>query len=216
MIGLVFGLAAGGGSDAPVSQVSKLSPTVKGDSLTFVDERVASLSIIRQDLVQLIKSPSIRKEILDAIDKSAQEYSIPHILLHGIFRTESSYRWEIEHPQVNHRKLGKVRAVGLGGILWEVWGDSLIAHGIAYERKDLFDKKTNIMATGYVLRTETNYVLKNVTSDPRRIVREVIRRYYGVYSKLYENKLKEATSDLWMQRIGMQLLSEEEEASKED
>ena len=149
----------------------------------------------------------MREQIIRAIDSTSKEFRLPVMLIHAIIRIESEYKIDAAHPEVTTTVAGKktkIKAAGLGGIVWEIWEDSLKAKGIAETRTDLLFPESNIRATGYILRDATDKIMKSPTSE-RTIVRKIIRQYYGAYSVPYENRMEKVTSDLSMKRIARDL-----------
>jgi hypothetical protein len=145
----------------------------------------------------------IIKSILDA----HKHYNIPIGLLHCIFRVESDYKFNIDHPTVTvsvHGKRITTHAIGLGGVMWCFWGDSLKAHGIAQMETDLYLPDINIRASAYILSVYIKGELKN--SNQYNILDNIISKYYGAYNNLYMSKMEKITSDLWMKRMSKAIL----------
>jgi hypothetical protein len=91
--------------------------------------------------------------ILETIISESEKYNMNPLILYSLIYTESSFRHWLEHEPININKNGKpikIRAVGLGGVVWEWWSDKLKDAGIAEIRGDLFDPVTNIKASAYV------------------------------------------------------------------
>lgn len=169
------------------------------DSLV-VASKSHDLDLIRADLdSNYVLSASVKDEIISSIDLTSKEFGIPRMYLHAVFQTESSYRFWIDHPIVRVPVFGKItetRAKGMAGIIWLFWKDSLIAKGIVEVESDLYIPSKSIRSCGYILR----YFI-NESKDSKDIISSVSTRYLGAYSKLYESKMKEATSRLWMKQV---------------
>ena len=168
------------------------------------------LDIIRADLNTYGSSKMFLDIVIPEIKETSEKYRIPIGLLHAIFRVESDYRFNITHDKVVVTVKGNnvaTNAVGLGGILWVYWGDSLRANKIAEVEQDLFLPNVSIRATGYILRVLINSEIKAGGKNSYNILANVVKRYYGAYNDQYVERMKNYTSDLWMKRIGMELMN---------
>jgi hypothetical protein len=147
-----------------------------------------------------------------SMQKASHEYRLPMILMHAIFKVESDYRYWIEHPKVRvvvHGKTITANAIGLGGVMWCFWGDSLKANRIAETKSDLYLPEVNVMASGYILRTLINEEAQNNPQLSKlNILNNVIRRYYGEYNKDYKMKMQKFTSKLWMKQVASILMDD--------
>jgi hypothetical protein len=168
------------------------------------------LDIIRADLNTYGSSKMFLDIVIPEIKETSEKYRIPIGLLHAIFRVESDYRFNITHDKVVVPVKGNnvaTNGVGLGGILWVYWGDSLRANKIAEVEQDLFLPNVSIRATGYILRVLINSEIKAGGKNSHNILANVVKRYYGAYNDQYVERMKNYTSDLWMKRIGMELMN---------
>lgn len=175
------------------------------------------LDIVKADLETYGSSKMFLDIAIPEIKVTSEKYKIPIGLLHAIFRVESDYRFNITHADVVVPVKGKsarTNAVGLGGILWVYWGESLRAEKIAEVEQDLFLPNVSIRATGYILRYLIDSEIKAGGKNSYNILSNVVKRYYGAYSESYTMKMKSYTSDLWMKRIGMELMNYEKEHKK--
>ena len=174
-----------------------------------LEERGVEKGIVELDLKEFnYLSEETQQEILSTIDSVSQTQGIPIMLLHAIFRIESDYRFWVEHPLVTVTLKGKkekIQAVGLGGVVWEFWGEELREAGIAQTRSDLFKPVANIRASAYVLRKIITQSLN--TKDEITAGRQAIASYYGKFDENYENKIVKYTSDLFWKRIGRGLIT---------
>jgi hypothetical protein len=150
--------------------------------------------------------------IQSSIQKASHDYRLPMILMHAIFKVESDYRYWIDHPKVRvvvHGKTISANAIGLGGVMWCFWGDSLKANHIAETKSDLYLPDVNVMASGYILRTLINEEAQNNPQLSKlNILNNVIRRYYGEYNKNYKMKMQKFTSVLWMKQVASILMED--------
>jgi len=134
-------------------------------------------------------SEANRKIILDSIISESTKYNINPLLLYSLIHVESSMRFWVQHTPVKitiNKKRKVIRAVGLGGVVWEWWGKSLIKAGIAEVRSDLFDPEINIKASAFILNEfRKRPKLKGTTSKDE----SMLRRYFGGNFKSYNNKI---------------------------
>lgn len=175
----------------------------------YTENRYYELKIVRDDLITYGRSERVSKIITETIEEVTEEYSLPIGLLHAIFRVESDYKFNITHPTVTvsvHGKNVTTNAIGLGGIVWVYWGDSLRSKGIADTELDLYLPDVNIRASGYILRYLIDDEMKRKELIEENILDNVIKRYYGAYSPIYLSKMEKVTSDLWMKRIAKDLI----------
>ena len=154
-------------------------------------------------------SSKVETIILDNIKDVHAKRHIPIGLLHCIFRVESEYRFNIDHPEVSvkvSKSIIKTHAIGLGGVMWCFWKDSLIANGIAEKETDLYLPDVNIQASGYILSSIIHQVLSDKV-NASNVANEIIRRYYGAYNDLYIDKMKMIISDLWFKRMSKDIIN---------
>jgi hypothetical protein len=147
-----------------------------------------------------------------SMQKASYQYRLPLILMHAIFKVESDYRYWIDHPKVRvivHGKTITTNAIGLGGVMWCFWSDSLKANHIAETKSDLYLPDVNVMASGYILRTLIDEEARNNPELSKlNILNNVIRRYYGEYNKNYKMKMQKFTSELWMKQVASILMED--------
>jgi hypothetical protein len=137
-------------------------------------------------------SKRVKEDILEAIVDSAEEFGVSPIILYGILQTESSMRPWIQHSEVTIIKDKvsiKVRAIGLGGIVWEWWGNDLISAGIAEVKSDLYDPAVNVRAVAYIFSLMKEMPLKGTAKNARE---SALLRYFGgnypsYITKVYTN-----------------------------
>ena len=154
---------------------------------------ILTIDDLREDLNKYSYiSKRVKDDILDAIVDSAEEFNVSPIILYGILQTESSMRPWIRHSEVaiiKDKASVKVRAIGLGGIVWEWWGDDLRANGIAEVRSDLYDPAVNIRAVAYIFSLMKEMPLKGTAKNARE---SALLRYFGgnypsYITKVYNN-----------------------------
>jgi len=190
--------------------IEKETIAIERTANTIIDIDNVSMDIVRSDLETYNKF-SFR--MIDGISNSIKAYSkkwgVPVGLVHSIMRIESEYKFWIEHDPINitvHGKKIKTKAVGLGGIVWEFWADSLKKHNIANTRTDLFLYDTNIEASTAILKWIINDELNKPYNNEINLINKIIKRYYGAYNQDYYNKMIKVTSNLWLKRIARTLI----------
>lgn len=129
-----------------------------------------------------------RDLIMESIAKAADTHSISPLVLYSLFAVESSFRWWIEHPLVtvngSDNKPTKARAIGLGGVVFEIWGDKLKEAGVISTKSDLFLIDKNIAASAFIYS-----YLKSKPLHPKannQIESGLIRYFGGGYRSYFE------------------------------
>lgn len=132
-------------------------------------------------------SENEKLKIFNSIIKNSEIYNINPIVLYSVLYTESSLKPYMEHKETYIHSLKKrIKAVGLGGVVWEFWSDDLKKNNIAQTRQDLFEIETNIAASAYILNT---YKSQNQLDKAKTNVDSMLMRYYGSSSANYEGKI---------------------------
>jgi hypothetical protein len=157
------------------------------DNKSFV---VVNKNLLETNLKLYTKlSPIIQKLMIDTIIHEAKKYNINPIILYSLLHVESTMRFQIQHSlttiTIKGKKL-KIRAVGLGGVVWEWWGDKLRKEKIAYTRSDLFLPDVNIKAVAFVLNEMYKKPLLKGTKSKDE---SMLRRYFGGNYKSYSDKI---------------------------
>ena len=121
------------------------------------------------------------------IIKYSNKYNLDPLTLTAVLAKESSFNPNAKHTPVivkiplakNWTKIGtkEVQAVGLGGVIYEIWKYELNKEKI-YSRKSLYNLETNIKATALILSiyTHKRKQLKYTKSKEE----SALLRYYGV------------------------------------
>ena len=132
-------------------------------------------------------SENEKLKIFNSIIKNSEIYNINPIVLYSVLFTESSLKPYMEHKETYIPSLKKrIKAVGLGGVVWEFWKDDLKKNNIAQTRQDLFEIETNIAASAYILNI---YKSQNQLDKAKTNVDSMLMRYYGSSSANYEGKI---------------------------
>ena len=137
-------------------------------------------------------SKSSKLEILSSINEVEKKYSIPSLLIYGIIKSESNFRFDITHKpitiNIDNKKI-HTAAIGLGGIIYEFWKDSLITNNIIETKTDLYKIKENILSIGYIVNKLTKQENGNIDS--------IICKYVGSSNIKYKHKISNTVFDLW-------------------
>lgn len=134
-----------------------------------------------------------QEKILSSILKYSEEYDISPIVLYSIIKTESEFLHHIEHPPVKLKSGKTIRAVGLGGVIWEFWGSKLKKEGIANSRNDLFNIEVNIEASAFIFNEFLK--LKQLKNTSNKL-ESALARYYGSSKAGYQNKIAKQMSKI--------------------
>lgn len=132
-------------------------------------------------------SESEKSEIMSSIFKYSDIYDIDPCILYAVLKTESEMHPKIEHNSTYIKSLNKkIKAVGLGGVVWEFWGTKLRDANIAKIRSDLFDIEANIAASAFILNE-----FKHLPKLPKakNITESMLMRYYGSQTAGYHKKI---------------------------
>ena len=130
-----------------------------------------------------------QKIIIDTVLSESAKFNINPIILYSLLHVESSMRFWVEHNSIKvkiNEKMISVRAVGLGGVVWEWWGDKLKKAKIAEVRSDLFNPEVNIKAAAFILNEYSKMkMLKGTKSKDE----SMLRRYFGGNFKSYSERI---------------------------
>jgi len=180
------------------TQISKDNKYVPGTSFVqFADKE------LMKDIIITYKGISnrVKKEIIETVLGESRKYKINPLILYSLIHTESSMRPWIEHKQttvtVNKKKI-KVKAVGLGGVVWEWWGDKLRAAEIAEVRSDLFDPTINVRSTAFIYNE-----LFKLKKHPKAKSQDesAMIRYFGGGYKWYFERIDKKIAELIKNRL---------------
>ena len=154
-------------------------------------------STLENDIKKYSKlSSKMKVLIIKTVLDTSKKYDLNPLLVYSLLHTESSMRFYIQHSTVHLVIKGKkvtTRAVGLGGVIWEWWGDKLKKENIAFSRSDLFLPDVNIKAVGYIL----NEFRKSPTMRGCKSRDEsMLRRYFGGNYKFYSDKIDKKIMNL--------------------
>jgi len=169
-------------------------------------------NVEKQVLFKDIQKYNLSQFMIDSLTNSIKKYSIkynlPVSLIHSIIKIESDYRYKIAHSSVTIVVIDSMlttSAIGLGGIIWEFWADSLKKNNIAINKQELFNPDVNIEATAFILRTIINSLKEKNYVNADNLISYLVKRYYGTTNKYYENKLKAYMSNFAYNNIKINL-----------
>lgn len=138
--------------------------------------------------------------ILTTLRDVSKEHKINPIILYFLIHAESSFRWWIKHDLVTVKneqgKKVKTRAIGLGGVIYEVWGSKLKSANIIETKADLYNITNNIRATAWIYAHERAKALHPKATNPEM---SAMLRYFGgsypSYFKRIDDKIIEFFRD---------------------
>lgn len=142
-------------------------------------------------------SSTHRHEIMEAIAYVSDKHNISPLVIYCLISVESSFRWWIQHPlatvQDYNKKKVKTRAVGLGGVIYEIWGKELVSNKVIETKSDLYTIKGNIHSIGYIYSK-----LKAMPLHPKakNSIESGLIRYFGGGYKSYFNKIDKEIAQL--------------------
>lgn len=181
-----------------ISELEKEVQYAKSSSIV-----VFTAEDLKQNIISNYPNISSKNKIIimNTILEVSDKYNFNPLILYSLIHTESSMRYWIEHKRVliniNNKKK-YIRAVGLGGVVWEWWSKQLKKEGIAEVRSDLFDPATNIRAIGYIYNSFYNMrkLKKASTQDESAMI-----RYFGGGYKSYFEKIDRKVAELISQKL---------------
>lgn len=163
-------------------------------------------------------SNNVKREMITYVFDAARKYKINPIVLLAVLETESGMRYWIKHSTVYVTaytgKKVKTNAIGMGGIIWEVWKPDLIKNGIARTKADLYLPKVNIEATAFVL---SKYIYQCRSLGSLSQLESGIQRYYGVVyhnkklSLKYLQKIKTTISNILLESMAKDICERRED-----
>lgn len=143
-----------------------------------------------------------RDLIMKSIAKTADKYDVSPLVLYSLIAVESSFRWWIEHPQVtvqNHEgKSVKTRAIGLGGIVFEIWGVRLKEAGVIDTKSDLFQIDKNIDSIGFIYSHLKSKTLHPKANNP---IESGLIRYFGGGYRSYFDKIDAEIASMFRNKL---------------
>lgn len=143
-----------------------------------------------------------RNLIMESIAKAADKYNINPLVLYSLIAVESSFRWWIEHPLVtvngSDNKPTKTRAIGLGGVVFEIWGDKLKEAGVISTKSDLFLIDKNIAASAFIYSYLKSKPLHPKANNP---IESGLIRYFGGGYRSYFEKIDAEIASMFRNKL---------------
>lgn len=135
-----------------------------------------------------------KNDILRYVLEAAEYYNIDPIILYSVLWTESRFQSDLDHKKTYVKALNKnIRAIGLGGVVYEFWGDILKDENIIRNRNDLYDIKNNIYASAFILKY---YFDQPKLEKAKTQVESMLMRYYGSQYSNYHNKIYQKVAQI--------------------
>lgn len=142
------------------------------------------------------------KELINAIKSTAHKYNIEPLILYSICATESSFRWWLTHTKIRVKdwkgNFVNTHAIGLGGIVYEIWEPKLKQAGILTAKRDLYDPVINIDAIGFIY---SEYRKMPLLPGSEHITQSALIRYLGGNYKNYFKKIDAIIIDLFRSKL---------------
>lgn len=147
-------------------------------------------------------SSSQRKLILEAIQLTSKQYNINPLILYAICAVESSFRSWLVHDKVKvldwRNKPTETHAIGLGGIIYEIWEPQLKEAHLLETRSDLYNPAVNIAAIGVVYSELRKLPLKDKSYH---VDQSALIRYFGGNYQSYFKKIDDVIIQLLREKI---------------
>ncbi len=125
--------------------------------------------------------------LLNQIFACSKKYEIDPLLLYSVLWNESRLRNDVTHKTTYVKKLQKnVTAIGMGGVVWDFWGDEIIKNTSLTSKNDLYIKEKNIEATAFILNRVYS---KPILKDAKNRTESALGRYYGKINVNYITKV---------------------------
>ena len=170
-----------------VEKSSKYNELKDSKSLLFISKDTIETHM--KDTYDHLSS-HMRSLILNEIFTVSKKYDMNPIIYYALIHRESGMRAWMKHADVVVPVVTdnsgttvpvKTNAIGLGGVIWEIWKTKLIKAGIAETKADLYDPVVNIRALGLIL---DHYSKQDLLPGVKSKDKSAIIRYYGVlYNK---------------------------------
>ena len=174
-----------------------------------VEPKGVIISLTIEDLYNNLRnkyphvSAANRDLLMESIAKASDTYNINPLVLYSLIAVESSFRWWIDHPTVKvqdtaTKKTVETRAVGLGGIVHEIWGIELKKAGIIETKADLYSISHNITSIAYVYSKLKELPLHPKATNP---IESGLIRYFGGGYRSYFNKIDAQIASLLRSKV---------------
>ncbi len=185
---------------AVATSVEAVVEKPKAISVKCIDE--SFISVTKQDLVIDIMSnyhnvpTRAKREIIDTLIEESQKYAINPMITYSAGHTESSMNPYVIHKDmiitIGDKKV-KINAMGLNGIVYEWWGEKLIAAGIITNRADLLDPILNIKSFCFIYNELRKMPMHQSATNKDQ---SALLRYFGGDYKSYLDRIDTKIGDL--------------------
>ena len=147
-------------------------------------------------------SATQRRIILDAIVSTSKVYKVDPLILYAICAVESSFRWWLVHDKIKvlnyQNKPVETHAIGIGGIVYEIWEPKLKEANILQTRSDLYDPAVNIKAIGLIYSELYKLPLKDKAYHPAQ---SALIRYFGGNYQVYFKRIDDVIVQLFREKF---------------
>lgn len=147
-------------------------------------------------------SASNKALIMEAIAKISDKHQLNPLIVYSLIAVESSFRWWIEHPLVSvqdsNGKSVKTKAIGLGGIVYEIWGKELVEAKIIESKSDLYSIDKNIYSIGYIYSKLKAMQLHPKANNP---IESGLIRYFGGGYRSYFDKIDSNIASMFSNKL---------------
>jgi len=177
----------------PVKQV--IYKTKKGVILNITYENLAQDLITNYNFL----SKTQQVQILSAIKKASEKYSINPLVIYSLISVESSFRFWIKSPTRLVKGYDGKRhydnARGLMSIMPSIWMESLRKNNVITKASALYQIQPNIMAGSFILK---ELIKKNNGNAIK-----ALEAYFGksAYAKIYQHKIRAKIGSLFEKEI---------------
>jgi len=168
-------------------KLESVSKTVDLNVSTASASQLENILVVSKLVSVYPNEPEAKTQIIKSVLKYSEEYDIDPLTLTALIAKESSMNKGAKHgsvfvkiptaPHWTKIKSARVTAVGMGGVIFEIWKYELAEIGIT-SREELFGIETNIKASAFILSIYTHERKQLKHTDSRE--QSALLRYYGV------------------------------------
>lgn len=159
------------------------------DNTTPQVKQVSITDLMISDMIKYkYLNDEFRYELANLIVENANKFNIDPKLLYAFIKTESAFNVKAIHKPTRVKALNykKIQAIGLGGVVWEFWGDELVTNTSIQKKSELRDYRKNIEATAYIISELSNKKKHRLAKND---IDTIAIWYYGRYSYDYISKI---------------------------
>lgn len=159
------------------------------DTTTPSVKQVSITDLMISDMLKYkYLNDEFRYELANLIVENANKFNIDPKLLYAFIKTESAFNVKAMHKPTRVKALNykKIQAIGLGGVVWEFWGNELVTNTSIQKKSELRDYRKNIEATAYIISELSNKKKHRLAKND---IDTIAIWYYGRYSYDYISKI---------------------------